>query len=101
MNDRNGKIHIEGDHASAGEKTGVMRYVLAISLVLALVAMSAVWIIPAMFQGDVEEEATVSGAIQSTAEEGDGTDSIVIEDADEIEGADDTAPVMVENEPQN
>ena len=99
MKDKNGEIHIDDDEAMAGEKTGVMRYVLGISLLLALVAMSAVWIIPAMFQGDVEEEATVSGEMRSSNDDDRNTDSIVISDANDIEGTDDAEPALVETSP--
>lgn len=46
--DQGGRIHIDDDEATGAVKTGYMRYVLAISLLLAIVAMSAVWIIPAL-----------------------------------------------------
>jgi len=36
-------------NARAGESTAHLRYILAISLVLAIVAMSAAWIIPALW----------------------------------------------------
>ncbi|MEL6540555.1 MAG: hypothetical protein AAFP79_01960 [Pseudomonadota bacterium] len=42
-------IHIEDDHARAGATPGVMRWVLGISLGITVVAMSAVWIIPALW----------------------------------------------------
>lgn len=42
-------IHIEDDDARAAESTGVLRRVLAISLFIAVLAMSAVWIIPALW----------------------------------------------------
>ncbi len=43
------EVHLSEDEASGGEKNHHMRYVLAISLILALGLMSAVWIIPALF----------------------------------------------------
>ena len=46
--DPDGEIHIEDDDAMAAVKTGGMRWVLGISLLLAVIAMSAVWIIPAL-----------------------------------------------------
>ena len=70
-------VHLEEEEASGGSKEGVVRWVLAGGLVLAILLMSIVWIIPALTQGDVEEEATVSGELQSLEDEGDGTDSIV------------------------
>jgi hypothetical protein len=46
--DPDGTIHIEDDDATGAVKTGHMRWVLAISLLFAVIAMSAVWIIPAL-----------------------------------------------------
>ena len=77
MEKHNGHVHIDEEEASGGSKEGVVRWVLLGGLVLAVLLMSVVWIVPAMTQGDVEEEATVSGEIQSMEENGDGTDSIV------------------------
>ena len=42
------EVHVDDTEASGGSKPGVMRWVLAISLLFAVVAMSAVWIIPAL-----------------------------------------------------
>ncbi|MEE4539744.1 MAG: hypothetical protein V2J51_14795 [Erythrobacter sp.] len=42
------KVHIEDDDARAGATPGVMRWVLGISLLLAVVAMSVIWLIPAL-----------------------------------------------------
>ena len=77
MHKEGDEIHVTDTEASGGSKEGVVRWVLAGGLLLAIILMSIVWIIPAMMQGDVEEEATVSGEIQSMEEEGDSTDSIV------------------------
>lgn len=71
------EIHVDETEASGGSKEGVVRWVLAGGLLLAILLLSVTWIIPALSKGDVEEEATVSGAIQSMEEDGDGTDSIV------------------------
>jgi len=71
------EIHVTDTEASGGSKEGVVRWVLAGGLLLAVILMSIVWIVPALTTGDVEEEGTVSGQISSMEEEGDGTDSIV------------------------
>ncbi|MEM6907422.1 MAG: hypothetical protein AAF494_01980 [Pseudomonadota bacterium] len=42
-------IHIEDDDARAAHTTGYMRYVLGIGLLLAIIAMSVVWIVPALW----------------------------------------------------
>ena len=71
------EVHVTDTEASGGSKEGVVRWVLAGGLLLALVLMSIVWIIPALSTGDVEEEGTVSGQISSMEDDGDNTDSIV------------------------
>lgn len=40
--------HYSDEQVTGGRKEGVVRYVLAISLLLIVVAMSAVWIIPSL-----------------------------------------------------
>lgn len=48
QHDPDGTIHIDDGEATGAVKTGAMRWVLGISLVLAIIAMSAVWIVPAL-----------------------------------------------------
>lgn len=47
--DNEGRVHIEDDDARGASTPGIVRYVLGISLLLAVIAMSAVWIFPALF----------------------------------------------------
>ncbi len=49
MSDQDQAIRIEDDHARGAHTPGVMRYVLGFSLFFAIIAMSAVWIIPALW----------------------------------------------------
>lgn len=42
------EVHLDTEEARAGATPGVMRYVLGISLLLAVVAMTLVWVIPAL-----------------------------------------------------
>ncbi|MBV7258022.1 hypothetical protein [Erythrobacter crassostreae] len=49
MADNNEEIHIEDDDARAAHTTGHMRYVLGIGLLIAIIAMSAIWIVPAIW----------------------------------------------------
>ncbi|GAB5349835.1 hypothetical protein [Alteriqipengyuania sp. 357] len=78
--DHDGKIHIDEQNVSGGSKEGVVRWILGIGLVLAVVALSLIWIVPALMQGDAEEEATVSGTMEATSpEEGSDTDGVVTE----------------------
>ena len=48
-NEENNEIHIEDDDARAASTPGIVRYVLAISLLLAIIAMTIVWIVPALW----------------------------------------------------
>ena len=81
MTDNNDKIHIDEEQVSGGSKEGVVRWVLGIGLLLAILALSAIWIVPAMLQGDAEEDiSSRSGAPAATMEmEGDDTDGVVTE----------------------
>ena len=46
--DKDGRIHIEDDDVRAAETTGHMRYVLGIGLLIAIIAMTVIWVIPAL-----------------------------------------------------
>lgn len=48
MIDRNDTIHIDEDAARGAVSNTGLRYVLAFSLAFAVIAMSLVWIIPAL-----------------------------------------------------
>ena len=61
MERRGEEVHVETEEVRAGATGGGVRYVLAISLVLALIAMSAVWIVPSLIQGEtVDDSAPVT-----------------------------------------
>ncbi len=49
MHKEGDEIHIEDDDATAAVKTGAMRWVLGISLAAAVIAMTLVWVIPAIY----------------------------------------------------
>ena len=90
MHRQGDEIHVSDTEASGGSKEGVVRWVLLGGLVLAVILLSVVWIIPAMTQGDVEEEATVSGEIQSMEDDGNSTDSIIGAEGTTTDLGDDT-----------
>ncbi len=81
MTDNKNEIHIDEEQVSGGSKEGVVRWVLGIGLLLAIVALSLIWIIPAMMQGEAEEDiSSRTGAPMETMEmDGDDTDGIVTE----------------------
>ena len=79
------QIHVDDTEASGGSKEGVVRWVLLGGMLLAILLLSIVWIIPALSQGDVEEEATVTGKVEATQDES-GTDGVLgVENADSVE----------------
>lgn len=43
--------HFSDEEVSGGSKENVVRWVLGVSLLLVVIAMSAVWIIPALMGG--------------------------------------------------
>jgi hypothetical protein len=45
-------VHTDAEHVRAGETSGVMRYVLGISLVLAVVILSLIVWAPVLFRGN-------------------------------------------------
>ena len=77
------EVHLDETEASGGSKEGVVRWVLAGGLLLAIILLSVTWIVPALNTGDVEEEGTVSGQISSMEDDGDDTDSIVTDLGDD------------------
>ena len=86
------EIHIDTTEASGGSKEGVVRYILLIGTVLAIVALTIVWTTGAFTQDETESEISVSNKI-ANQEDGDSTDSIVSDNADQIEGAVSEDPV--------
>ncbi len=49
MHKEGDEIHIEDDDARGAHTTGAMRWVLGISLAAAVIAMTLVWVIPAIY----------------------------------------------------
>ena len=74
---RNGQIHIDEEDASGGSKEHVVRYVLGISLIAAIVLLSAIWIFGAATQGDAESEAKVTPAANEATSS--DTDGVILE----------------------
>ncbi|MEQ8410188.1 MAG: hypothetical protein RIB52_01415 [Erythrobacter sp.] len=63
-------VHIEDDAARAGETSGRARWILIISTLIAIVAMSIAWIVPALQQDDVESAELASERVEEMREEG-------------------------------
>ena len=90
--------HFETDAARGASTPGIVRWILLVSLFAAIALLSIVWITGAATQSD--EEGTVSAEVRDR-DDSSRTDSIVGEDADELEAAepgDDTGTPTVENQ---
>ncbi|WP_379922401.1 hypothetical protein [Erythrobacter sp. R86502] len=66
VNDR--RTRIDETDASAGSKSGVVRWILLISLGLAIVAMTVIWMTGALSQNDVEGAGTATGRAEAQRE---------------------------------
>lgn len=64
MEQQGREVHIEDDAARGGSTPHIVRYVLLISLVLAIVAMSIIWITGALNSAD-DTGATADSATAS------------------------------------
>ena len=90
--------HFETDAARGASTPNIVRWILLVSLFAAIALLSIIWITGAATQS--EEEGTVSAEVRDR-DDGSGTDSIVGENADELEAAepgDDTGTPTIEND---
>ncbi len=95
MQDQDGEIHVETDEARGATNNNIVRWVLLISTLGAIVLLSIVWMTGAATQSDEDQNVSVSRQMNDDANAeaaADSTDSIVGDDADQLETADgDTA----------
>lgn len=81
------QIHIEDDEASAGQKTGVMRYVLLISLLAAIAVLSMVWISGAATSDtEIMEDTRVGETMPADADPGIVDDALEAPENDDVVG---------------
>lgn len=74
--DRDNTTRVDSTDARAGSREGVVRWVLLVSLTLAIVALTAIWVTGALTQGPVESEGTSEGRQRAAEEERDQGSSI-------------------------
>jgi hypothetical protein len=82
--------HFETDAARGASSPNIVRWVLLVSLFAAIVLLSIIWITGAATQSDAEENVEVTSRAEDMNDERESiedTDSIVGEDADQIEAA--------------
>lgn len=88
MEQRNGELHAETDEARAGSTPNIVRWVLLVGLLLAIILLSATWMIGAASVDEQDRHQNVSRQIIDR-NDGRGTDSVVSDGADELQN---TAP---------
>lgn len=89
MAEEQNEIHAETDAARAGSTPHIVRWILILSLFAAIVLLSLIWITGAATRGPGNQNVEYSQASQ-----GSSTDSIVGENADELDApeVDDVGP---------
>lgn len=83
MERQGNETHLNTDEARGGESTGVMRWVLAVSLLLAIALLSAIWIFGAWSADDTP--GAPAGTQADIVDQSSGTDSIISTDADQMD----------------
>ncbi|AXB77565.1 hypothetical protein [Novosphingobium sp. P6W] len=63
METRGQEVHIDKEDARAGSTPGVVRYVLMISLAIAIVALSAIWLTGSLSTPDTGGTADTAKAV--------------------------------------
>lgn len=63
------RTHVDQTDAKAGSREGVVRWVLLISLGLAIIAMTIIWVTGALTQDSVESAGTATGRMAAEAEQ--------------------------------
>lgn len=63
METRGQEVHIDKEDARAGSTPGVVRYVLMISLAIAIVALSAIWLTGSLTTPDTGGTADTAKAV--------------------------------------
>lgn len=66
---------IDETDAKAGSNEGVVRWVLGISLALAIIALTVIWVTGALTQDPVESQMNVERRDEAVREQGVGADS--------------------------
>ena len=66
MHTEGNEIHAEGDEARAGSTPNIVRWVLAISLLAAILLLSAIWMFGAATTDEEDRVATASDRMEKT-----------------------------------
>lgn len=72
MTQTNPEIRVDETDAKAGSNDGVVRWVLLVSLALAIAVLTVIWVTGALSQGEVESEATATGRAEAVLDQREG-----------------------------
>ena len=95
----NTEVRTDEERVSGGSKEGVVRWVLGFGLLLAIVALSLIWIVPALTDTNEEVESTRVSSPEEVVE-AEGDDAAVLVSPDEL-GNEDQAPAAAEPQAAN
>lgn len=98
MHKEGDSVHVSEEEASGGSKDGVVRWVLVIGTLLAIVALSAIWITGALSNSDPDaDNANVSARIAAEDDQAEAAGEPIPPAADETGGersVEDGVPVI-------
>ncbi len=77
MPDPNRRTRIDETDAKGGSNEGVVRWVLAISLGLAIIALTVIWVTGALTQGPVESQENVARKQEAQRDQSASDDSSI------------------------
>ena len=85
MEQHGDEIHFETDEARGGATTNVMRWVLGVSVLLAIVLLSAIWITGALSHKDYPSSAQTQAETTLEQDAAGDTDGVLIDGGDNAE----------------
>lgn len=77
MPDPNRRTRIDETDAKGGSNEGVVRWVLVISLALAIIALTLIWVTGALTQGPVESQENVARKVEAQRDAAGSDDSSI------------------------
>ncbi len=99
MKNPDGKIQIHETDAKAGSNEGVVRWVLLISLTLAIIAMTVTWLTGAFSEDAVESAGTATQREEAVADANSSDPDLAEQQDMVVEGVDEQSQPVALNEP--
>lgn len=91
MEGQSPEVHVDSDQARAGSTPNIVRWILAISLLAVIVAMSAIWITGAATHENEPESEVAAAAENVQADQGGDTDGVLLQGTDDYPTSDQPA----------